>query len=568
MHHPRQSIARWIPILDWIRGYNASWLRADLVAGLTVWALVVPQAVAYAQIAGLPPQAGVFASFAAPLGYALFGSSRQLIVSPTSATAAISASLVAPLLVADDPSEYAALSAALAMLCGLLFLLLGKLKLGFLSQFIAPSVQTGFLIGLGLTIMVGQVCKILGIPSSDGPFYRQFGAMVRQVGDVHSLTLVIGATSLICLFLSARYLPGIPAALILVTVSILTVSVFDLADKGVDVVGSVDRAIPLPAIPVVSIHDLLLLVPGTFAIVVIGYSESMSVARRFADEHRYEVDGNRELVALGISSLAGGLFQGFITAGGASQSAANDRAGARTQVSAIVLAIAAALSAMFLMPVFEHLPLAVLGAIVVNAVAGFVDIPALRRVYHLRRDSFMLAATALAGVLLLGILPGLLLAVAITALLLLGRIARPHAHQMHRAPGSAAFVPVSRSGAATVPASRIVIYRPDSPLLYVNATWIRGDLGTFLSSLADRPDVLTIDLEASADLDISGIDMLVAVRHDLSERGIDLWLSNASPRVIDLLTRSELEDLIAQHKVFATNSDAVQRYTSTHPQTA
>jgi high affinity sulfate transporter 1 len=532
-----------LPIAGWLPRYDRSWLRADVLAGITVWALVVPQAIAYAQIAGLPPHAGVFAAFAAPLGYALFGTSRQLVVSPTSATAAISAALVAPLAIGGNADDFAEHSAALAVLCGVAFLVLGRFRMGFLSQFIAPAVQTGFLVGLGLTIIVGQVFNLLGTSSEDGPFYRQAWHLVTHLDETSGWTLAIGGASLAALMALRRLAPGLPAALIMVVASILVVTVLDLADKGVAVVGEVERAFPLPAIPVIPLDDWLALVPGTLAIVVIGYSESMSVARQFADEHRYALRPNQELVALGMSSAFGGIFQGFITGGGASQSAANDRAGAKSQVSSLVLSALAFLSAVALMPLFRNLPQAVLAAIVISAVMGFIDIPAMQRIRALRTDSFVLACLAMFGVLILGILPGLLMTVAISLAVLLGRLSRPDVTAVG---GKAAeFIP-----------DRMLVVRPEAPLLSINAGWIRDAISSEITSSDPEPEVIVLDLVESSELDIGGIDLIRSLRKDARDVGRTLWLANVHPPARAVIGRSQLSDMLTGGLVFDSIEDA------------
>ncbi|MCC6943780.1 MAG: SulP family inorganic anion transporter [Thermomicrobiales bacterium] len=311
------EFARFLPIVIWLPDYDRSWFKSDLAAGLTVWALVVPQAIAYAQIAGLPPQAGVFASFAAPLGYALFGTSRQLICSPTSATAALSAALVAPV-VLINPEDFREMSAALAILCGIAFFFLAKLKMGFVSQFIASAVQTGFLFGLGLTIIIGQLFTVFGVDGIDGPFYKQAWHFLEHLDETVGWSLAVGGVTFALVFLLGRSLRRLPVALVMVALSIVISALLNLNEKGVAIVGSVDRAVPLPALPIVDLGQLLTLVPGALAIVIVGYSESISVAKRFADEHQYSIRPDQELTALGVSSAFGGFFQGFITGGGAS----------------------------------------------------------------------------------------------------------------------------------------------------------------------------------------------------------------------------------------------------------
>jgi high affinity sulfate transporter 1 len=548
-----------LAIASWIHGYDKSNLKFDIIAGLSVWALVVPQSIAYAHIAGLPPQAGVFCSFAAPLGYALFGTSRQLIVSPTSATAAISASLVAPLAL-GSVSRYADLSMTLAILSGLLFILLGYWKLGFVSQFIATSVQVGFLFGLGMTIICGQVFDLLGIDSVSGPFYKQFWGLITHLDETNGWTAVIGIGGLIAIFALKRFAPGVPAALLLVGVAIVVVSVFSLEDHGVAIVGQIDRAIPLPGIPTdIKFSDLATLLPGTLAIVIIGYSESISIAEGFADEHKYDVKPNRELTALGISAVLSGLFKGFIAGGGASQSAANDRAGARTQFAGVVLALLAALTSIALMPIFKNLPSSILAAIVIGAVVGFLNVRAMKRLRALRKGSFVFALMALGGVLILGILPGLLITAGLSVLLLLGWESRPQTSVLGRIPGTTAFASTTE-----VPTVELepdwMIFRLDAPLLFINASWMRDALREELAKRSSPPEVVLLDLSLSFELDVKGLDILAKVDEYVREQGGELWLARAHHRVRDMLDRGEAIGTIKKIPRYLTIDDAANAY--------
>jgi MFS superfamily sulfate permease-like transporter len=450
--------------------------------------------------------------------------------------------MVAPLALGGSAEDYAQISAALAILCGLAFLVLGRFRMGFLSQFIAPAVQTGFLIGLGLTIIVGQVFKLLGVSSVDGAFYKQFWHLVTHLDEINGWTLAIGGASLAAMVALRRMAPGLPAALIMVAVSIMVVSIFDLEAEGVDVVGSVDRAVPLPALPIVPLADWLALVPAALAIVVIGYSESMSVARQFADKHRYTVRPNQELVALGMSSAFGGVFQGFITGGGASQSAANDRAGAKTQVSSLVLAGLAFLSAVALMPLFRNLPQAVLAAIVINAVVGFINIPAMQRILRIRHDSFALACLATVAVLVLGILPGLLITIALSMLLVLGKMSRPR-------------VAAIRLGEGEGTASPLLVFRPDAPFLSLNTSWIRDEISRQVAASGPGSSPVVLDLQESADLDIAGIDFIELMRNDMHEAGRTLWLANVHLAARGTLGRSSLSEMFDNGEIF----DSVER---------
>jgi MFS superfamily sulfate permease-like transporter len=299
------------------------------------------------------------------------------------------------------------------------------------------------------------------------------------------------------------------------------------------------------------VEDWLALVPGTLAIVIIGYSESISIARQFADEHRYEIKPDRELTALGSSGILAGLFQGFIAGGGASQSAANDRAGATTQMAGVVLALLAALTSIALMPLFKNLPLAVLAAIVINAVLGFLNVAGLRRVFDLRRDSFYLALVALAGVLVLGILPGMLIAVALTILLLLSRLSRPAAAKLVRDPESGATVSAQRNPGLE-PEPGLLVFRLDAPLLFVNASWMRDSLQSGIEQENEPPRVVVLDMELSPELDLTGLAALETVHRDLQEKGQELWLANVHGKVRDLLEKGGLTKVIGEDRIYRT----------------
>jgi sulfate permease, SulP family len=516
------KLGRILPIAEWLPRYDRQWLRADLVAGVTIWALVIPQAMAYAHIAGLPPQAGIFVSFAAPLAYALFGTSKQLVCGAISSAAIISAAHISTL-AAGDPATFATLSAALAIICGAIFILLGLFRLGFVSQFIAAPVQTGFLFGLGLIIIVGQLFEMFGLAGTEGPFYEQAWYLLTHIGDTHGWTFAIGAGSLAVLLALRRMAPGFPAALGVVAMSIILISLLDLADRGVQVIGTIGRTFPTVAVPTIAFDQIPALLPAALAIVVIGYSESITIARRFASEHRDQIRPNQELTALGMSNIATGLFHGFVVSGVPSQSAANDRAGAKTQVSSLVLASLAVLTGIALLPLIENLPLAVLGAIVVNAVLGFLNIPAMRRLWAIRRESFALAMAALIGVLVFGLLVGLLVAVTLSILLMVMHLSRPRASEVARLPGTDTFVATQHHPNA-VRSPGLLIIRPDDPLLFFNVTGIRDALKTRIVSAETPPRVVVLDLQETSSLDITSLDTLMDLQRDMSASGVELWL--------------------------------------------
>jgi high affinity sulfate transporter 1 len=552
---PTTGIGRWLPILDWLPRYQPSWLRYDGIAALTVWAVVVPQAIAYAQIAGLPPEAGLVAAMGGLLAYGILGTSRQLVVSPTSSTAAISAAIITPLAM-GDADRFAALSATLAIGCGIALVVFGWLKMGFLSRFIPTAVQAGFMVGLGLTIIVGQLPKLLGTPAVSGDFLAELEGLLPTLGQMNGWTVAIGLGSLAMLLVLHRLAPALPAALIAVVLSIAAVELFDLVDKGVAVLGAVEGGLPIPAIPAVGLADIAAILPGALAIAIIGTAEALTIAERFADEHRYEIRPDQELVANGGANVLSGFLQGFMVGGGASQSAANDSAGARTPLSSLIVAVLVLATMLFLLPLFANLPQAVLAAIVIAAVAGFVEATALRRIWSLRRDAFVLALVALAGVLLLGVLPGLLIAVVASIGLVLGKLARPTGDRLGRVPGVSAFVAMANHPDAE-PVEGVLVYRLNAPLVALNAKRLRRLVDDEIRADGESVRAVVLDLGATSELDIATIDMFEGLHRDLKERNLELALGNVVQAVREMLVRSGLETTIGADRIHRDLADAV-----------
>ncbi|HEY7132123.1 MAG TPA: SulP family inorganic anion transporter, partial [Candidatus Limnocylindrales bacterium] len=548
-----RALSHWLPIADWLPAYRPEWLRFDAIAAITSWALIVPQAIAYAQIAGLPPPAGLAAAAAGLLAYGLLGTSKQLLVSPTSSTAAISAALVGTV-AAGDAAQVGHLSSALAILVGLTFVILGLARIGFVSRFIPTAVQVGFMFGLGLTILTGQLTKILGIGGVSGSFVDEARGLLGELGGISWVTALVGVLALAALILGRRLVPNLPMALIVVVVSIVTVTILDLAARGVAVIGDVQAGFPLPALPLVGAQDFLALVPGAVAISMIGSAESLTVAQQFADEHRDEIRADQELIANGGANVLSGLFQGFIVGGGASQSAANDHAGARTPVASILVAALTAVTAVALLPLFRNLPDAVLGAIVISAVLGFLRLDELRRIATLRRDSFVLALVALVATLLLGILPGLIVAVILSLLLLLVRLARPTTTEVGRRPDGTMGV-MGDADAAPIPG--LLFIRLDAPLLFLNAALLRDQVRAQIRAAETPPQVVIVDLEASSELDVESLDLLRRIAEQARENGAELWLADVRPGVAEMLGRAGIDPETGAPRWFRRSRDAI-----------
>ena len=421
-------MSRLVP--PWLRSYRRAWLRPDLIAGVVIWSVVTPQAVAYAQIAGLPPEAGLMAAPVAMAAFALAGTSRQLVVSATTATSAVSAATVGPL-AGGDVERFAALSAALALVVGIVLALGGVLRFGAVSDLVSKPVMTGFLFGLGLVIALAQLPALLGVEPGEGNFFPALIDVLGELGEVHGATLAVGAGSLAVLVLGRRLVPALPSTLVVLVLAIAVSAIAGLEDHGVDVVGHIPEALPDPAIPDVSADDWLALVAPALGVLILS-AEAVGVARALAVKHGYRVDPDRDLVAMGASNVLAGFSSGFVQSGGASQTAAADGAGGRSQLASLFAAGLLLLTGAFLAPLFADLPQATLAAIVIVAVAGFFDVAEIRRYAHVRRSAVFFAGLALAGVLALGVLQGLIVAAGLALVYVIARFSRPDVRVLSR----------------------------------------------------------------------------------------------------------------------------------------
>jgi len=403
-----QSEMKLLPITEWLPRYQRPNLRGDVIAGVALAGLLIPEAMGYAGIAGLPPQAGLYATVFGLLAYAIFGSSRQLVVSPTSASSAILAATVAPL-AATDARKLAVLAAAVTLVVGGLFLLAGILKLGFVADFISKPVLKGFVFGVALSIVIKQLPKILGIAPGKGHAYNQFFQMLRQLGETHRLTLALGLTALVVLFLVNHFVPRVPGALVVLVGGIAASRLLGLHAQGVQIVGSIPAGLPLPGFPVLTWSDWLQVAPASIGLALVLFAESIGAARTFASKNGYDVDANQELRALGFANATTAIFHGMQVGGGTSGTAANDANGARSALSSIAASVTVGLTLLFLTGWFYYLPEAVLAAIVIHAVWHLLDYKAIA---HFRRISlleFRESLAAILGVIAFDILNGLAL---------------------------------------------------------------------------------------------------------------------------------------------------------------
>ena len=562
----RARLVRYVPILGWIRTYDRGDLRPDLIAGVVSWGVMVPVAMAYAGLAGLPPEAGLVTAFAAMAAYAIFGTTRHLKVTASSSVAVISAAVVGALAVVGEP-RYAELSAMLAIMVGLFLLAAGVARLGFMSQFLAKSVVTGFVIGIAITVIVSQLPALLGIPPSAGGILERIIDLLGRGPSLNVKTLVVGVSALALIVVLRRLAPRIPGALVALVGGIVVSAMLDLQSQGVAVVGEIQTGIPLPSLPGVGLRDIGFLATGAVGIVFLALAESLGAGRSFASRHGYELDPDQELVALGASNVATGIFGGFVVDASLSQSATAEGAGARTQLASLVTAGLVLGTALVLAPLFEALPKAVLAAIVIAAVAGLFDQAELRRYWALRRTDFVLAMTALVGVIATSALVGMVIAVMLSLGVILYQASRPYMARLGRLPGE----PPSFGDLLRHPRARevpgVLVLRPDVPLTFVNSSVAKDQVVEIVRAAQPPPSAVVLDLSATADLDIATIDMLGELLGYLGDLGISLRLAHVRGSVRDRLQRAGLLASIGEAQVYVALGAAVAATAETIPET-
>ena len=554
----RRAISRFLPISDWLPRSTQKTIRADVIAGIALAGLLVPEGMAYAGIAGVPPQMGLYAAMVGMFVYALFGTSRQLAVTSTSSSAAMLAALVAPIAVGDS-ARYVVLASGAAIAAGIIFLAGGLLKLGAVSEFISKPVLKGFVFGLALTIMVKQAHKLTGISSGQGNFFHLVWHVITSLKEANLWACAVGAITIAVMFLLSAYAPRVPSALVVLVFGVLSVSWFGLTQHDVEVVGTIQAGMPSLSLPRIGEDQLADVFVGAIGIVLVLTAESLAAGRTFAAKHKYEIDPNQELCAMGAANITSGLFGGIIVGGGMSGTAANDSGGARTQLSTITSSIFVGLTLTYLLPLIRNLPEAVLGAIVVHAVAHLADIDTLKYYARLRSGSIWGALVALFGVLQMGILKGLIFAVALTLVGVMRKLSAPQDSVLGRLGSSGNFVDVDRHPEAEQ-APHLLIFRPNGMLFFANANRVRNHLRE-LTKQSDRPlHAVLINLEASPEIDVTSLEMLEQLRGELEGLGVALYFARVTDRVRDLFDCSGFTERIGLHRIFPGVDSAVSAF--------
>ncbi|UFX46934.1 SulP family inorganic anion transporter [Bradyrhizobium sp. 41S5] len=535
----RAGWTRLFPPSDWLVGYRAEWLSFDAIAGITLAAYAIPVSLAYAALAGLPPQVGIYGYMLGGIGYAVLGSSRQLAIGPTSAISLMIASTVGAL-AGGDAVRYAQIASLAAFAVAVLCFISWLFKLSVLVRLVSDSILVGFKAGAGLTIIVSQLPSLFGVAGGGHNFFERVFQLAGQLGGVNLLIVAIGTAALVLLLLGERLLPGKPVGITIVALSIVVATLLGLPAAGVPVTGKIPEGLPALGLPTFGLLEFDDLFPLAAGCVLLAYIEGVSAARSFAAKHGYNLDARQEFLGLGAANLAAAFGHGYPVAGGLSQSAVNDSAGARTPLALVICSATLALCLLFFTGLLTNLPKAVLAAIVFVAVYRLVDIPALMRMWQVSRLDFYAAAIALVSVLLLGILQGVLLAAIASIFLLLARTSSPNIAFLGRLPGTGRYSDSARHEGVE-PLVGVIAFRPEASLLYINAETI---LGSVLGVLRKSSDIKLVacDLSASPYIDLAGAGMLRDLHDELATRHVAFCIVGAHAQLRDLLRAEGLAE--------------------------
>jgi high affinity sulfate transporter 1 len=505
---------------------------------------------AYASVAGVPVQYGLYSVPLAVLGYALFGGSRSLFVGPSSTVAVLAAATVAPL-ASSGGDAYIALIATLSILVGVLYVVFGLCRLGFVARFFAKPVLDGFIIGLGIFIAVGQLHKVVGLSSVSGDTIEKAWNVVRHVGGWSLTTTAVGVAALVLLFGLERISKKIPGAIIVVVIGLVVSQAADLATHGVKVVGNVPSGFAFVSWSSVTLNNIVSMVPGALGIIVVGFAQSIAITKALAADTGEKVDANREMIGYGMASIGAGVLQGYTPTGSLSKTAAARQAGAKSPVAYLTAGGLVVVTVLFLTGLFEQLPEAVLGAIVIHAVSGMIDFSKLTALRAAKTPDFWAAAGALGGVLALGILPGLAIGIGLSLVLFVHRLDHPHTAVLGQLPDGTFADTTLNPNARTI--DGVLIYRLDAPLIFANADVVVEDLQTRASSVHR----IVLDMEAVYEVDTQGADALGRLASDLSQKGVAVVLARPHAPVREILERLHVSDALGPQGVFATVEEAV-----------
>jgi sulfate permease, SulP family len=544
------------PILDWVFGYQKEWLQWDLIAGLITAAVVIPKAMAYATIAGLPVQVGLYTALVPMVIYAVVGTSRPLSVSTTTTLAILAAADFSQVAAVGDPTSLMRVSATLTLLVGAILLLASLLRLGFIGNFISEPVLIGFKAGIALVIVLDQVPKLMGVHLPKGTFLNNLLATLQAIPHTSLPTLVVGILMIVLLVGMTRFFPRVPAPLIVVAIGIASMRLFGLQAYGLETVGEIPRGLPSFISPDFSLVAQLW--PHALGIALMSFTETIAAGRAFATSEEPRLRPNQELVATGLANVGGALLGAMPSGGGTSQTAVNRLAGARTQLAGLVTAAVALLSMLFLAPLIGLMPQATLAAIVIIYSIGLIKPADFRLILDIRRTEFLWALTALAGVVLLGTLQGILVAIVVSLVALAYQTADPPVRVLGRKPGTDVFRPRSKEHPEDETFPGLLMLQVEGRVFFVNAERIAEKV----RALADeaKPRVVALDLSGVPDLEYTALKMLIEAEKRQRERGVSIWLVGLNPEVLSVVQRSSLGEVLGRERMQFNLELAVAKY--------
>ena len=538
-----------VPGLTSLRHYRRRWLRADLVAGLVLAAILVPQGMAYAELAGLPAVTGLYTTIACLVGYAVFGPSRVLVLGPDSSVSPLIFAAIVPLVVTNDPASAIALAGMLALLVGALEIALGLGHLGFVADLLSKEIQVGYMNGLAVTIVVGQLPKLFGFSTDADGFVDELRAFVSHLDETHAATLAVGVAVLVVLIVLPRFVPRIPAVLVAVVGATIVSAALGLADHGVATVGVLPRGVPTPKVPWTSWSDVGPLVLAAFGIVLVSLTDTIATSASFAARRGEAVDPDQEMIGIGVANIAAGLFQGFAVSTSGSRTAVAERSGAKSQLTGVVGAALVAVLLLFLNGLLADLPQATLAAVVIVAAIGLADIPAVRRFWRVRRSAGILSIVTTAGVMLFGVIPGIGIALGLAIAMFFRRNWWPHGAVLGTADGVEGWHDLSATPGATERPG-VVVFRWEAPLFFANANAFRNQIRRLV--LEKQPAWVVLQCEAMTDIDVTAGSVLTELDEELNAQGVHLAFVEMRSRIQDLALRYGLFETLDREHFYPT----------------
>jgi len=551
-----QGTLRGLLIPEWLNNYRPDWFRGDVIAGLTAAAVVIPKALAYATIAGLPVQVGLYTVLVPMVIYAVLGTSRPLSVSTTTTLAILAGSALAQASPSGDPALLLAASATLALMVGAILIMAGVLRLGFVANFISEPVLVGFKAGIGVVIVLDQLPKLLGIHIDKGSFLHNLVAIFQGLGHVSLPTVAVGVCMLAVLVGMKHFTPRLPAPLIAVALGIIAMSLFSLERFGVSAVGVVPIGLPAPVLPIWSLAADLW--PSAMGIALMSFTESIAAARAFARNDEPTLQPNRELVATGMANIGGAFLGAMVAGGGTTQTAVNRLAGARSQLAGLITAALALGTCLLLAPFIGMMPNATLAAVVIVYSVGLIEPREFREILSVRKTELVWAIVAMVGVMLLGTLQGIVVAIVVSLLALAYQVSDPPVHILGRKPGTNVFRPQSPTNLNDEHFDGLLLLRPEGRIFFANAERIGMKIRLLIET--HEPRVVVLDLRSVFDLEYTALKMLTGAEQRLREKGVSLWLVGMSPSVSAMVIKAPLGRTLGEARIFHNLELAVEHY--------